>query len=161
MERILVSMSVRNGAWEAWSRAISLAKRIDARVYALLVLSPSSSPGGGLHEKEPASVRRRLELLIELAKSEGARIDYFISEGEYEEEVIQFVDHNKITLFVAEAMEGENRNTDRGASHVRKILHRVRCRVELVSSRKDQRHIVQEDNKHGYSTVSLSTDRRK
>jgi nucleotide-binding universal stress UspA family protein len=142
MERILVSMSVRNGAWEAWSRAISLAKRIDARIYALLVLCPSSSVGGGLQEKEPSSIKRRLELLIELAKSEGVRIDYFISEGEYEEEVIQFVDHNKITLLVAEVTEGENRHTDRGFTPIRKILHRIKCRVELVSPRKNQQHNV-------------------
>ena len=143
MERILVSMSARNGAWEAWSRAISLAKRIDARIYALLVLCPSSSVGGGgLQEREASSMKQGLELLIELAKSEGVRIDYFISEGEYEEEVIQFVDHNKITLLVAELAEGENRHTDRGLPPIRKILHRVRCRVELVSSRKNQQRNV-------------------
>lgn len=139
MERILVSMNARHGAWEAWSRAISLAKRIDARVYALLVLPSSTQPAAG----EPAvkntlNVRQRLELQIELAKSEGIHIDYFISEGNYEEEVIQFVDHNKITLLVVESTEGENRHTDRGISAIRKILHRIKCRMELVSPRKVQ-----------------------
>jgi nucleotide-binding universal stress UspA family protein len=134
MERILVSMKPPHGAWEAWSRAISLARRIDAKVYALLVLPPAAVVASD--PKDPSSVRNRLELLIELAKSEGIRIEYFISEGNYEDEVIQFVGHNKITLLVAESTGRENRHTDRGLAAIRKILHRIPCRVELVSPRK-------------------------
>lgn len=138
MERILVSMNAHRGAWEAWSRAISLAKRIEAKVYALLVLPSCVQPKSDLSEKDVSSVRKRLELMIELAESEGIRIEYFISEGNYEEEVIRFIDHNKITLLVAECAEGERRNTDRGMQAVRKILHRIKCRVELVSQRRSE-----------------------
>ena len=42
MERILVSMNCRSGSWDAWSRAISLARRIRRKLYALLVLPPSA-----------------------------------------------------------------------------------------------------------------------
>ena len=136
MERILVSMKAHRGAWEAWSRAISLARRIDAKVYALLVL-PSTMPTAS-ELREPASVRNRLELLIELAKSEGIRIEYFISEGNYEDEVIEFVGHNKITLLVAESAGKESGHTDRVIPAIRKILHRIQCRVELVSPRKNE-----------------------
>lgn len=138
MERILVSMSARQGAWEAWSRAISLAKRIDAKVYALLVVAPPAPAKGGAREQDGGGVRKRLDLLIELAKSEGIPIDYFISEGKYEDEVIQFVDQNKITLLVAELPDAELRRTDGGDAAIHKIRHRVRCRVELVSPRKSR-----------------------
>ncbi len=138
MERILVSMSARQGAWEAWSRAISLAKRIDAKVYALLVVSPTASTKGCVREQDGGGVRKRLDLLIELAKSEGIPIDYFISEGKYEDEVVQFVDQNKITLLVAELPDGEQCRADWGDASIHKIRHRVRCRVELVSPRKNR-----------------------
>ncbi len=128
MERILVSMDTRNGAWEAWRRAIMLAKRIDARVYALLVLPPDGNQAGHSGEKNESAIRTRLELLIELAQTEGVRVDYFISEGSYEDELIRFIDNNKITLLVVEVPDGESR--------IRKILHRIACRVELVSPRK-------------------------
>ncbi len=137
MERILVSMDARQGAWEAWSRAISLAKRIDAGVYALLVVPPSSS-AADRYDKDGSSVKKRLELLVESAEAEGVRIQYFISEGDYEEEVIRFVDHNRITLLVAESAEGDHRHADRKIPPLRKILHRIACRVELVSPRKKQ-----------------------
>ncbi len=80
MERILVSMNSQCGAWGAWSRAISLARRIDARLYALLLVPPSVKTAGAAEENSTAGVvRKRLELLIELAKSEGVRVSTILS----------------------------------------------------------------------------------
>lgn len=138
MERILVSMDARHGAWEAWSRAISLARRIDARVYALLVYPPGVKGRADGDPNDEAGVRHRLELLIESAKSNGIAVDYFISEGRYEEEVIRFAEHNRITLMVAESPEGEMRHSDREFTSFQKIRHRITCRLELVSPRKLQ-----------------------
>jgi nucleotide-binding universal stress UspA family protein len=160
MERILVSMDGRHGAWEAWSRATSLAKRIDARVYALLVL-PAAEPSGKGSGGNADKVKKRLELLIELAKSEGLRIDYFISEGSYEDEVVRFADQNKVTLLVTESSEGENRHADKESAPSRRIRHRVSCRVEVVSPRKNQQPSVGEGNENEYSTVPVSANRRK
>ncbi len=138
MERILVSMNCRNGSWGALSRAISLAGRIDAKLYALLVL-PSCAKGAGAWEHKAAcGIRERLELLIEIAKSEGSRIDYFISEGNYEEEVIRFVQQNRVTLVIAEYPDEESPHLEREMAQIRKIQHRITCRVELVSPRKMQ-----------------------
>ena len=139
MERILVSMSPRHATWGALSRAVSLAKRIDARVYALLVLQSSTGAiGGDGGTYSESEVRQRLEFLIGLAKSDGISIDYFISEGNYEEEVIRFTEENKITLMVAEHPIRDPRNPDHDSTSFKKILHRIRCRVEVVSPRKLQ-----------------------
>jgi K+-sensing histidine kinase KdpD len=136
MERILVSMDARRGEWGAWARGISLAVRMDAHVYVLLVVPPEGDAEG---KPEPGvSVRQRLELLIELAKSDGVPINYFVAEGNYEEEVILFADNNKIKLIVAEPFEGDLRHTDQEFTSIEKIRHRVRCRMELVSPRKLQ-----------------------
>jgi|WetSurMetagenome_2_1015567.scaffolds.fasta_scaffold42617_5 nucleotide-binding universal stress UspA family protein len=161
MERILVSINAHRGGWEAWSRVISLAKRIDAKVYALLVLPSAMPVAASSTGKETSSVRRRLELQIELAKVEGIPIEYFISEGDYEEEVIRFIEHNKITLLVAESNEGENRQSERGVLGIRRILHRITCKVELVSPKKSQTLSLQKDNGNGSSTASVSADSRK
>ena len=137
MERVLVSMNTRQGAWEAFSRAISLARRIDARIYALLVLPPHTA-GGRKIELETSGVRERLELLIEAAKSENIHIDYFISEGKYEDEVIRFIEQNRITLLVVESPEGDNRNIDREPRRIDSLRHRTTCRMEVISLRKNQ-----------------------
>ncbi len=136
MEKILVCVDARHGAWGAWARAISLAKRIDAKVYALLVLQAGGTEVGNTDTSTDRSVREHLELLIELAKSDGIPIDYFVSEGSYEEEVIRFANQHKITLIVAEPQRGDNRHSDREFASFEKIRHRIRCRAELVSPRK-------------------------
>ncbi len=160
MERILVSMNSQWGAWGAWSRAISLARRIDAKLYALLFMQSSEQTAGTAEKHTSAGgVRERLELLIELAKSEGVRIDYFISEGAYEEEVVRFVEQNRITLLVAESPEEENSSSEREFAQISRIRHRITCRVELVSPRKTHNLSKGESGSHEYSTPSVSTDR--
>jgi hypothetical protein len=160
MERVLVSMNSRQGAWEALSRAISLARRIDARIYALLVLPPLT-PVGSIVEQNASGVRERLELLIEAAKSENIHIDYFISEGKYEEEVIQFIDQNKITLLIVESPEGENRTIDRELYPIDSLRHRTTCRMEVISLRKNQQFNAREGKRHEYSNPFVSANRRK
>ncbi|EPR44264.1 UspA domain-containing protein [Desulfovibrio sp. X2] len=143
MERILVPMDERHGAFEALSHAIFLSGRIAAKIYVLLVLalagpdSPAAAasalPGD---PAGPGAIRKRLESQIETAKAEGAQIDYFVTEGVYAEEVIRFIEHNRITLLIAEGSEGSDGRADRDAAALRKILHRVSCRVEIVTPRK-------------------------
>jgi hypothetical protein len=131
-------MHCRNGPWGALSRAILLARRIDAKLFALLVLPPCAESSGIEQHSPSCKTRERLELLIEIAKSEGSRIDYFISEGNYEEEVIRFVEQNRITLLIAEYPDEEDPHWERDMAQIRKIQHRIACRVELVSPRKTQ-----------------------
>ncbi len=160
MERILVSMNSQWGAWGAWSRAISLARRIDAKLYALLLIPPSEHRAGTADKlNTPGGVRERLELLIELAKSEGVHVDYFISEGCYEQEVVRFVDQNRITLLVAESPEEENPNSEREFAQISRIRHRISCRVELVSPRKTQNLSTGERGRDEHSNPSVSPDR--
>lgn len=137
MERILVSMHGTQGSWAALSRAVSLAKRIEARVYVLLVRTSAPRKDDGLPSTERA-MRRQLELFIESAKAEGIHIDHFVAEGAYEEEVIHFVDNHRITLLVAETVNGDGRAGERESVSLRKIRHRISCRVELVSPRKNE-----------------------
>ena len=149
MERILVSMGYRHEAWEAWSRAVALAGRINAGVYALLVLPPPGGVSdGGSVAGASESLRKRLELLIESAEMDGVHVQYFITEGSYEEEVIRFIEHNRITLFVTETPEGESRLSERDSLSLQKIRHRIKCRVERVIPRK--KHVdsfIEEDQK--------------
>ncbi|WP_051284187.1 universal stress protein [Desulforegula conservatrix] len=163
MERILVSMGAGHGAWDAWNRAILLARRIgtDARVYALMIM-PSGHGGNSLHDGEISIVRERFELQIELAKSEGIHVEYFITEGDYEEEVIRFAKSNRITLLVIESTEGSGRNNAKGGMNsLRRIIHRILCRVDLVTPLKIKQTGKGEKVKHGNSTASLPADSRK
>ncbi len=131
MERILVSMSNRMVPWEALTRSVALAKRINAQVFVLTVVGPGKSADS----VDPEN-RTKLEQLVEAAGEDGVHIDSFISEGNYEDEVIRFVKQNRITLLVTEYGTGGCREQEREQISLQQIRHRISCRVEIVTPRK-------------------------
>uniref|UniRef100_I2PYL0 Universal stress family protein n=1 Tax=Desulfovibrio sp. U5L TaxID=596152 RepID=I2PYL0_9BACT len=134
MERILIGATPRNGAFAALTRAISLARRIGAKVHVLFVTpgpGPDGRPGPGTDGDGG-----RLRLMVQRAQEQGVGIEYFVSEGGYEEEVIRFARDRKITLLVAESADGDGRPAE--AQSLKRILHGISCRVELVSPRRSE-----------------------
>ncbi|MFV0436457.1 MAG: universal stress protein [Desulfopila sp.] len=133
MEKILVAIDGRCGAWAALSHACSLAKRMDVDLNVLLV----NPPGVGKKQDSPGkpelAVRMRLDLLLETAKAEGLVINYFVTEGPYEDEVILFANTHKIALLVYEACGGCGRGAARQSIALQALRHRLRCRVEVVA----------------------------
>ena len=115
----------------------SLVRRIEAKLFVLLVLNPSDKRNSRSELEQSKEVRTRLELLLETAKSEGVKIDYFITEGSYEEKVIEFVRENRISLLVLEQNHGE---ATLDSAALMAIRHRIACRVEVVAPKKDFPH---------------------
>jgi hypothetical protein len=118
-------MGDRRGAWEALSHAIFLGKRIHAAIYVLRVQSRKKTQKEAAKRLEQA-LRDRLDRQIEAAKAEGVRIEHFVAKGAFEEEMIRFAEHHRITLLVTELGQADD---------LEKIRHRIACRVELVSPR--------------------------
>ncbi len=136
MEKILVAIDSRRGAWEALSHACSLAGRIDAVVNVLLVSPPHSTrPSAESREVEEA-IKKRLLLLIEAAQARGVKIHYFITEGGYEQEVITFINKYKISLFIYEADAGKIRPGGKDQAYSSSLPHRISCTVERVFTKK-------------------------
>ncbi|MDD2464453.1 MAG: universal stress protein [Desulfobulbus sp.] len=133
MEKILVAIDARRGAWAALSHACSLAKRIQVDLNVLLVNPQTSGRGGAVHGELEQVVRTRLELLLETAKAEGITINYFMTEGAYEDEVINFVNHHKIALLVYETRGRDARSTAKDAVALRALRHRLKCKMEVVA----------------------------
>lgn len=130
-------MTSRHGAFAALTRALSLARRIEARVHVLFVTERPGETVRGAPPLAEADDRRRVRLLVQRAREEGVGIEYFVTEGDFEEEVIRFARDRKITLLVSESAEGEGRASEREAQSLRRILHGVSCRVELVTPRRE------------------------
>lgn len=138
-----MSMDCQGGGWGALSRAISLSERIEAKVYALLVTPvgsgeqegppPGLSPGLGC-----GAVLERMENLVQAARSDGVQIECFVSEGDFEEEVSRFVERKRVTLVIVEWPDEKDPLAERKLGRIRRIQHRITCRVELVSPRKHQ-----------------------
>ena len=136
MENVLVAIDGKHGAWEAISRACSLARRVHVQLSVLLVVPPSARNLSYSEAQLEASVRERLELMLEAIKAKGVCINYFVTEGVYEEEVIAFVQNNRVSLLVYEVNDGDTRGADRDRISLRTIRHRISCRVEVVAPKK-------------------------
>jgi nucleotide-binding universal stress UspA family protein len=139
MKKILVAIDGGNAAWEALSHACSLAKRIDVQLNVLLVNPPDRKylPRSEIEVKN--EIRKKLGLLIEAAKAEGIKVNYYISEGNYEDEVISFINNNKITLLVYETLEGDMRPAIKeSTAALRSLRHRVACTIEVVAPKKSK-----------------------
>jgi len=128
MERILVGVGPRHPNLWAAGHAMGLAKRMKATVSVLLVMDPGSQePATG-----QAPYRQKLEALMEQARSEGLAVDYYVSQGRYEDEVVRFIKENKVTMLVIEQPAGRKGSSMESNKLIEKIRHRVDCRIEVV-----------------------------
>jgi nucleotide-binding universal stress UspA family protein len=137
MKKILVAIDGKHAAWEALSHACSLAKRIDIQLNVLLVNPPDRTPLSRTAIEATDEIRKKLELLIEAAKREGIMVNYYITEGAYDDEVIGFINNHKIKLLVYETLEGDTRTVSKeSAASLRTLRHRVACTIEVVVPKK-------------------------
>lgn len=137
MKKILVAIDGKHAAWGALSHACSLAKRIDVQLNILLVNPPDRTLLSRNEIEVKDEIRKKLELLIEAAKTEGIMVNYYVSEGGYDDEVIGFINNNKIKLLVYETLEGDTRSANKeSAASLRTLRHRVACTIEVVAPKK-------------------------
>ena len=133
MEKVLVAIDNRSGAWGALAHACSLAKRMRVELNVLLIYPRAAGAETGRSDAHGESVRKRLELQLARAQAEGITINYFMTEGPYVEEVIHFVNHHKIALLVHETGGKDARSAARKAVALRALRHRLTCTMEVVA----------------------------
>ncbi len=132
MERVLVPIDSRYGAWEALSHAHSLAGRLNMELHILLIQPVPKKRVIRASSAIQDEMRKRLMHFIENAKTEGITVNHYVTEGDYTEEVISFAQHNKITLVIHETRNGAIRANGRESVAVRTLRHRIPCRMEVV-----------------------------
>lgn len=137
MEKILVGMDASAITLWAPIHAINLGKRIKAKVYILLVISPGTASNlRNLQEEMEAAARKKVEALIDEGRSEGVVVDYYITHGTYEGELIKFIEENEITLLVVGFPPGgEWSRMGESVNVLENIRHRINCRIEVVHER--------------------------
>jgi nucleotide-binding universal stress UspA family protein len=133
MERILVAMDVKHQGWEALSHACSLAKRLDVEINVLLVALGDIQKRLHPEMEIENELRKRLALRIEAAKADGVLVNFFITEGGYEDEIVSFVKKHRITMLMVEKQGGDTRTAlSSGKGSLRTLRHRLTCRMEVV-----------------------------
>ena len=133
MEKILVGLDLEKTSLWAAVHALNLAKRIQARVYFLLVIDPAAKGSeGSLMRQVEASMKASLESLIKEGISDGITVDYYISHGQYDNELVKFVKENRITMLVVGSPTPQDGHLEDFDDLLEKIRHRIDCRIEVV-----------------------------
>ncbi len=133
MEKILVGLDLEKTSLWAAVHALNLAKRIQARVYFLLVIN-SAAKGSeeSLMRQVEASMKASLESLIKEGIADGIPVDYYISYGQYDNELVKFVKENRITMLVVGSPTPQDGHLEDFDDLLEKIRHRIDCRIEVV-----------------------------
>ena len=133
MEKILVGLDPGKTSLWAAVHALNLAKRIQARVYILLVIDPAAKGSGeSLMRQVEASMKASLESLIKEGIADGITVDYYISYGQYDNELVKFVKENRITMLVVGSPTNQDGRLEDFDDLLEKIRHRIDCRIEIV-----------------------------
>jgi nucleotide-binding universal stress UspA family protein len=133
MEKILVGLYPGKTSLWAAVHALNLSRRINARLYFLLVIDPViKGSNKSLMRHIEASMKSSLESLIEEGISEGIPVDYYITYGQYDNELIKFAKENKITMLVVGSPTSQDWRLEDFDDLLEKIRHRIDCRIEVV-----------------------------
>jgi len=133
MEKILVGLDPGKTSLWAAVHALNLAKRIQAKLYFLLIIDPvANGSEESLVRQVEADMKERLESLIEEGISDGIPVDYYITYGQYDNELVKFVKENKITMLVVGSPTSQEGHFDDFEDLLEKIRHRIDCRIEVV-----------------------------
>jgi nucleotide-binding universal stress UspA family protein len=133
MEKILVGLYPGKTSLWAAVHALNLSKRINARLYFLLVIDPRSKESDkSLMRQVENSIKSNLESLIEEGISDGIPVDYYITYGQYDNELVKFVKENKITMLVVGSPTPQDGRLEDFDDLLEKIRHRIDCRMEVV-----------------------------
>jgi len=133
MEKILAAINPVRTNFYACIHALNLAKRIKAKVLFLLVFSmPAREMKSFLKEEIAAPVKRRLDSFIEEGRSEGIEVDYYLVYGDFENEIVSFIQENRVTLLVVEFPAEGGQSAEDFRFFLEKIRHRINSRIEVV-----------------------------
>jgi nucleotide-binding universal stress UspA family protein len=137
MERILVGMASDGGSLWAGIHALNLAKRINAKVSFLLVIDPEADKEGtqAVKDQGKTSMMKRLGTLIEQGRAEGITVDYFITHGKFDKELVQFIKDNKTTMLVVGLPLDSDVSSGNFRELIEKLRHRIDCRIEVVQEK--------------------------
>jgi nucleotide-binding universal stress UspA family protein len=133
MEKILVGLYPGKTSLWAAIYALNLCERIKARLYFLLVISPEAKESDqSLVRQIEATMKSNLESLIEEGISDGIPVDYYITYGQYDNELVKFVKENKITMLVVGSPTPQDGRLEDFEDLLEKVRHRINCRIEVV-----------------------------
>ena len=136
MENILAAMDPTQTHLFAGIHALNLAERISARISFLLIFPSAAHPSNQpTRPNNTPGIARRIGALIQEARSDGITAEYHTACGNYETELVRFVQENRVTLLVVESAAGAHDPAGLDKQALDRLRHRLNCRIEVVNAK--------------------------
>ena len=134
MEKILVGIDSKTASMLSVIYALNLAKRMDVKISILLVIDPTRMSGKPAQAAQNESeIKKRLEKFILDGRSDGIAIDFFVTYGAFKEELIKFIQEEKINLLVVDSPFSDRKVASEKLPELfGEIKLRSHCRIEVV-----------------------------
>lgn len=138
MNRILVAVETGHHSVSAAVYALNLAQRIQAQISFLLI----DHPGDGVDAMAMATgdeftVQKQLQsLLSDSSRPDDVQVSFYVGNGSYESELIDFVQQNKISLLIVGfPASGQQDGAGRFLERLMNIKQQINCRIMIVSEK--------------------------
>ncbi|RJX29151.1 MAG: universal stress protein [Desulfurivibrio sp.] len=137
MNRILVAVETGHHSVSAAVYALNLAQRIQAKISILLI----DQPGDGVDAMTMATndeftVQKLQALLSDCSRRDGVQVSFYVGNGSYESELVNFVQQNNISLLVVGfPASGQQDGAGRFLERLMNIKQKINCRIMIVSEK--------------------------
>jgi len=138
MNRILVAVEIGHPSVSAAVYALNLAQRIQAQISFLLI----DHSGEGIDATEGETndeftvQKQLLTLISDSSRSDGAKVNFYVGNGQYESELVNFVQENKISLLIVSfPAPGQQEDAGRFLERLMNIKQKINCRIMIVSEK--------------------------
>lgn len=140
MDNVLIAIdSSESSFWLAF-HAVGLTRRVKANVAILMVVDEELMRQSENRDDWIGLPERRLESLVAEETSGRERIAYYVAHGAFEQEVLQFVRENGVTVLVISKPTGkEPGRMRRFLEMLERISKQTSCHIEVVQKVPAQR----------------------
>ncbi|MBU4261298.1 MAG: universal stress protein [Proteobacteria bacterium] len=138
MNRILVAVETGHPSVSATVYALNLAQRIQAQISFLLIdhLGDEIDATEGEANDEFTVQKQLLSLISDSNRRDGVKVNFYVGNGSYETELINFVQQNKISLLIVGfPAPGQQEGAGRFLERLMNIKQKINCRIMIVSEK--------------------------
>jgi len=138
MNRILVAVETGHTSVSAVVYALNLAERIQAQISFLLIDGHDDEMAATAAEtSDEFNVQKQLQSLISnSSRSDGVQMSFYVADGSYESELVNFVEQNRISLLIVGFPAlGQQEGAARFLERLMSIKQKINCRIMIVSEK--------------------------
>jgi K+-sensing histidine kinase KdpD len=138
MNRILVAVETGHPSVSAAVYALNLAQRIQAQISFLLIDHPGDEidASEGEPNDEFTLQKQLLSLISDSSRGDGVKVNFYVGNGPYESELVNFVQQNKISLLIVGfPAPGQQERAGRFLERLMNIKQKINCRIMIASEK--------------------------